>query len=46
MWSLIVCLNHDGQVEWLVKFDGFDHRFNQWIPERDITDVSEENEQT
>jgi len=36
----------NGQVEWLVKFDGFDHRFNQWIPERDITDVSEENEQT
>lgn len=36
----------NGQVEWLVKFYGFDHRFNQWIPERDITDVSEENEQT
>ena len=28
-----------GIVEWLVKFDGFDDRFNQWIPEKDITDV-------
>jgi hypothetical protein len=36
----------NGQVEMLVKFDGFDHRFNQWIPERDITDASEENEKT
>lgn len=34
----------NGQVEVLVKFDGFDHRFNQWIPEKDTTNVLNEHE--
>lgn len=34
----------NGQVEVLVKFDGFDHRFNQWIREKDTTNVLNEHE--
>lgn len=29
----------NGQIEWLVKFDGWPDKYNQWIPERDISDV-------
>lgn len=28
-----------GAVEWLVKFDGWPEKYNQWIPEDDINDV-------
>ena len=29
----------NGEIQWLVKFDGWSDRYNQWIPEKDITDV-------
>lgn len=33
-----------GQVEWFVKFDGWPKKYNQWIPEKDITDIAQPNE--
>lgn len=29
---------HNGEIQWLVKFDGWPEKYNQWIPEKDITD--------
>ncbi|XP_033725180.1 uncharacterized protein LOC117315144 [Pecten maximus] len=29
-----------GQIEWLVKFEGWPSKYNQWIPENDLKDVS------
>ncbi|XP_021342733.1 uncharacterized protein LOC110443076 [Mizuhopecten yessoensis] len=29
-----------GQIEWLVKFEGWPSKYNQWIAEKDIRDVS------
>lgn len=31
--------NRMGEVQWLVKFDGWPNKYNQWIPEKDLTDV-------
>jgi hypothetical protein len=31
----------NGETQWLVKFDGWPNRYNQWISEKDITDVTE-----
>ncbi|XP_069107331.1 uncharacterized protein [Argopecten irradians] len=28
-----------GQVEWLVKFDGWPSKYNQWIAQKDISEV-------
>jgi len=34
------------QVEWLVKFEGWPSKYNQWIPEKDTKDVSEDKDVT
>lgn len=34
----------NGKIEWLVKFDGWPDKFNQWIAEKDITDVTDTTE--
>ena len=34
----------NGEVQVLVKFDGFPNKFNQWLPEREIKDVVDSNE--
>ena len=31
----------NGETQWLVKFDGWPNKYNQWISEKDITDVTE-----
>ena len=31
----------NGEIQWLVKFDGWPNKYNQWISENDIKDVSE-----
>ncbi|XP_071129909.1 uncharacterized protein [Mytilus edulis] len=36
----------NGEIQYLVKFDGFDSRFNQWISEKDIIDTTEDSEET
>ena len=30
----------NGEVQWLVKFDGWSNKYNQWISEKDIKDVT------
>lgn len=34
----------NGEVQVLVKFDGFPNKFNQWLPEREFKDVVDSNE--
>lgn len=34
----------NGQTEWLCKFEGWPDKYNQWIPEKDITDVAATND--
>lgn len=29
----------NGQIEWLCKFEGWPNKFNQWLPEKDISDT-------
>ncbi|XP_033759131.1 uncharacterized protein LOC117341390 [Pecten maximus] len=35
-----------GQVEWFVQFEGWPAKYNQWIPEKEIKDVSNEQHVT
>ncbi|XP_033725174.1 uncharacterized protein LOC117315138 [Pecten maximus] len=30
-----------GQIEWLVQFEGWPSKYNQWIPEKDIKDMTD-----
>ncbi|CAC5409379.1 unnamed protein product [Mytilus coruscus] len=36
----------NGEVQCFVKFDGWSDKYNQWIPEKDITDVFNWSQQT
>lgn len=31
----------NGEIQWLVKFDGWPDKYNQWMPEKDIKDVTD-----
>ncbi|XP_033725177.1 uncharacterized protein LOC117315142 [Pecten maximus] len=35
-----------GQIEWLVQFEGWPSKYNQWIPEKDIKDVTGDKDDT
>jgi vacuolar-type H+-ATPase catalytic subunit A/Vma1 len=32
---------HNGEIQWLVKFEGWLNKYNQCIPEKDVKDVLE-----
>ena len=36
----------NGRVEWLVQFEGWPSKYNQWIPENDIKDVKGDEDVT
>lgn len=31
----------NGVIQWLVKFEGWPNKYNQWIPEKDVKEVLE-----
>ena len=31
----------NGEIQWLVQFEGWPNKYNQWIPEKDVNDILE-----